>query len=121
MLLNFRNRWNKEYLLQWPEHLQRKNKKGLDICTKGAIVLVYEPNKKRVDFITGIIESFKPSEDEKKQIAVVKSLIRGRIATLMKPINRLYPIETSPYLMDEDVLPKWKFVNEKDITLLKQN
>ena len=82
---------------------------------------MYEPNKKRVDFITGIIESFKPSEDEKKQIAVVKSLIRGRIATLMKPINRLYPIETSPYLMDEDVLPKWKFVNEKDITLLKQN
>ena len=121
ILLNFRNRWNKEYLLQWPEHFKRKNKKGLDICTKGAIVLVYEPTKKRADFKTGIIESFKSSQDGKKQIAVVKSLIKGRIATLMRPINRPYPIETSPYLMDEDVLPKSKFVNEKDITLLKQN
>ena len=48
-------------------------------------------------------------------------MINGRIATLMRRINRLYPIETCPYLMDEDVLPKLKFVNEKNIKLLKQN
>ena len=30
-------------------------------------------------------------------------------------------IETSPYLMGENVLPKLKFVNEKNIKLLKEN
>ena len=103
------------------ENFKHKNEKGLDICNKGYIVLVYEPNKKRADFKTGIIESFKPSLDGKKRIAVVKCMIKGRIATLMRPNNRLYLIETSPYLMDEDVLPKLKFVNEKNIKLLKQN
>ena len=83
--------------------------------------MVYEPNKKRADFKTGITENFKPSQDGKKRIAVVKCMTKGRIATLVRPINRLYPIETSPYLMDEDVLPKFKFVNEKNIKLLKKN
>ena len=73
------------------------------------------------DFKTGIIESFKPSQDGKKRIAVVKCIIKGRIATLMRPINRLYLIETGPYLMDEDVLSKLKFVNEKNIKFLKEN
>ena len=81
--------------------------------------MVYEPNKKRAHFKTGTIESFNPSQDGKKRIA--ECMIKGRIATLMQPINRLYPIETSPYLMDEDVLSKLKFVNEKNIKLLKQN
>ena len=62
ILVNFRNRWNKEYLLQLREHFKYKNEKGLDICDKGGIVLVYEPNKKRADFKTGIFESFKPSQ-----------------------------------------------------------
>ena len=44
-----------------------------------------------------------------------------KFTTLTRPINRLYPIETSPYLMDEDVLPKLKFVNEKNIKFLKEN
>ena len=114
ILVDFRNRWNKEYLLQLREHFKHKNEKGLDICNKGDIVLVYKPNKKRADFETGIIESFKPSQDGKKRIAVVKCMKKGRIATLIRPINRLYPIETSPYLMDEDVLPKLKFLNEKE-------
>ena len=108
-------------LQQLREHFQHKNEKGSDICNKGDIALVCEPNKKRADFKTDIIESFKPSQDGKKRIAVVKCMIKERIATLMRPINRLYPIETSPYLMDEDVLPKLKFVNEKNIKFLKQN
>ena len=103
------------------ERFKHKNEKGLDKCNKGDIVLVYEPNKKRTYFKTGIIESFKTSQDGKKQIAVLKCIIRGGIETLPRPINRLYPIETSPYLMDEDVLPKLKFVNEKNIKFLKEN
>ena len=95
ILVDFRNRWNKEYLLQLREHFKHKNE-SLDICKKGDVVLVYEPNKKRADFKTGIIESFKPSQDGKKRIAVVKCMKKGRLATLMRPINRLYPIETSP-------------------------
>ena len=66
----------------------QKNEKGLEICNKGDIVLVYEPNKKRADFKTGITESFKPSQDGKKQIAVITYMIKGRIATLMRPMNR---------------------------------
>ena len=30
-------------------------------------------------------------------------ITKRRIATLSRPINRHFPIETSPYLMDEDV------------------
>ena len=119
ILVDFRNRWNKEYLLQLREHFKQKIEKGLDICNKGDIALLYEPNKKRADFKTGIIESFKPSQDGKKRIVVVKCMIKGRIVTLKRPINRLCPIETSTYLMDEDVLPKLKFVNEKNIKFLK--
>ena len=47
ILVNFRNRWNKKYLLQLREHFKHKNKKGLDICKKGDIVLVYESSKKK--------------------------------------------------------------------------
>ena len=83
--------------------------------------MTFEPSKKRADFKKGITESFKPSQDGKKRIAVVKCMIKGRIAILMRRINRLYPIETCPYLVDEDVLPKLKFVNKKNIKLLKQN
>ena len=50
VLVDFRNRWNKEYLLQLREHFKHKNEKGLDRCNKGDIVLVYELNKKRADF-----------------------------------------------------------------------
>ena len=108
-------------MLQLREHFKHKNEKGLDICNKGDIVLLYESNKKRADFKAGIIESFKLSQDVKKRIAAVKRMIKGRIATPIRPINRLYPIKTSPYLMDEEALPKLKFVNEKNIKLLKKN
>ena len=118
ILVDFRNCWNKEHLLQSREHFKHKNE-VLNICNKDDIVLVYEPNEKRADFKTGIIESFEPSQDGKNRIAVVKCMIKGRIETLMRPINRLYPIETSP--MDEDVLPNLKFVNEKNIKPLKLN
>ena len=108
-------------MLQLQEHFKYKNERGLGICNKGDIVLVCEPNKKISDFKTGITESFKPSQDEKKRIADAKCVIKGRTATPTRPINRLYPIETSPYLMGENVLPKLKFVNEKNIKLLKEN
>ena len=102
------------------EHFKYKNEKCVDICNKGDIALVYELNKKRVDFKTGIIEHFKLSQDGKKRIRVVKYMIKGRIATLTRAINRLFPIETSPYLMDEGVLAKLKFVNENNIKFLEK-
>ena len=86
-------------MLQLREHFKHKNEKGLDKCNKGDIILVYEPSKKRTYFKTGIIESFKRSQDGKKQIAVLKCIIKGGIKTLPRPINRFCPIETSPYLM----------------------
>ena len=50
ILVDFRNLWNKEHLLQLVEHFKYKNEKGLDTsmdtCNKGNIVFVYEPNKK---------------------------------------------------------------------------
>ena len=57
ILVDFRNRGNKEYLLQLREHFKHKNKKGLNACHKGDIVFVYKQNKKRTDFKTGIIEN----------------------------------------------------------------
>ena len=57
ILVDFRNRWNKEYLLQLREYFKHKNEKGLDACNKDDIVFVHEPNKKRADFKTGITEN----------------------------------------------------------------
>ena len=52
---------------------------------------------------------------------MVKCMIKRRIATLTRPINRLYPIEGDPYLLGEDVSPKFKFIKEKNIKFLKEN
>ena len=71
-------------MLQLGEHLQYKNEKCLDTCNKGNIVFVFESNKKRADFKTGIIGDFKPYQDGKKQMAVAKCMIKGRIATLTR-------------------------------------
>ena len=45
ILFNFKNRQNKEYLLQLREHFKRKNDKVLDKCNKGDNDLVCERNK----------------------------------------------------------------------------
>ena len=44
---------------------------------------------KKADFKTGIIKNFKPFQDGKKGISVVKYIIKRRIATLMRLINRI--------------------------------
>ena len=44
--------------------------------------------KKIADFKTGIIENLKPFKDGKKQIAVIKYIIKGRIPTLTWPVIR---------------------------------
>ena len=75
-------------MLQLGEHFKYKNEKDLDTCKKDDIVFVYEPNTKRAYFKTGIIDKSKPFQDGKTQIAVVKCVIKGRIATLTQPINR---------------------------------
>ena len=86
-LIDFRNRWNKQYLLQLSEHIKYRNE-GLDTCNKGEIAFVYEPNKKRADFETVMIENFKQFQGGKKRIVVVKCIIEGSIATLTRPINK---------------------------------
>ena len=57
---------------------------------------------KKADFKTGIIEIFKPFQDGKKGIAMVKCIIKGRTATLTRPIDRL-SYRDYPYLMNQDV------------------
>ena len=44
--------------------------------------------EKNSNFKTGIIENLKPFQDMKKQIAVGNYIIKGRTATLTRPINR---------------------------------
>ena len=44
--------------------------------------------EKNSNFKTGVIENLKPFQDMKKQIAVVNYIIKGRTATLTRPINR---------------------------------
>ena len=40
--------------------------------------------------------------------------------TLTQPINKFQPIEINPYLMDEEILLKLKFISEKNIEFLKE-
>ena len=72
ILVDFRNRWNKEYLLLLREQFKHKTKKV----------------KIHPDVKTCITENFWPSKSGKRQIAVVKCMIKGRIATLTRPISR---------------------------------
>ena len=73
ILVDFRIRCNKDFLLQLREHFKHENEKGLHTCNKGEIVFVYEPNKERADLKIGITENFKPSQDGEKQIAVANA------------------------------------------------
>ena len=82
---------------------------------------INETKKEQADFKIGIIGNSKPSQDWKIRVAVVKCMLKGRIATLTWGINRHYPIQVSPCLLGDDVSPKLKFMKEKNITFLKEN
>ena len=63
--------------------------KKVEIRAIKATLFLCMSQTKKADFKTSIMENFKPFQVEKKGIAVVKCIVKGRIATLTRPINRL--------------------------------
>ena len=89
-----------------------KTELGETLCSEGDIVLVFEPNKKRIKYKLEIIQEFKSSQDGEKCVAIVKCISNNKRVTLDSPINRLYPIEPKSNLNvdDEPCFNKWELM-----------
>ena len=64
------------------------------MCEKDDVVLIHEDKVPRATFKVGIVESFKPSRDNQKRVALVRYINSdGKVSKIYRPINKLYPVE----------------------------
>jgi len=81
-------RFRKEYLANLVQRKNERQNKSLEI---GDIVLVGIENKKRFEWPLGKILEIYPGKDQKIRVAKVKTA-KG---TLLRPLQRLFPLEVS--------------------------
>ncbi|KAJ8979701.1 hypothetical protein NQ317_000986 [Molorchus minor] len=86
--LSLRNRFRQEYLSQL---LLIHSKMPITEFKIGDVVLVESDNRKRLDWPLGVIEEVFPGKDGKSRLVKLRTS-RG---TLLRPIQRLYPLEIS--------------------------
>lgn len=98
-----RERFRKEYLSIL---VQRGSERKLDNLQVGDVVLIGADGKKRLDWPMGRIMEFLPGKDGKVRLARVKTAS----STVLRPLQRLYPLEVSSELEVESFLPR---VNER--------
>lgn len=86
-----------EYLLELRNtHGSRKRGSGKDEVSEGDVVIIQEDNEKRGFWKLGLIEEVIYGGDERIRGAVVKVRKTGRKCSKMRrPVQRLYPIESS--------------------------
>ena len=92
------NRFRKEYLAQL---VQRKNELGEIPLQVGDTVLIGSENKKRYEWpLARVIELF-PGKDQKIRVAKLKTAN----GILLRPLQRLYPLEVgNPKSMEDSVI-----------------
>ncbi len=103
--------WHDEYLPSLRERTQTELKQprvtAKDVPKNGDVVLIHQENVPRGGWKYGRIQELIQSRDGK--IRSAKVMLQSR-SVLLKPINRLYPIEVSSTTMEEiemvDLSPK---------------
>ena len=74
-LAHFWNRWRKKYLVNLREFHRNKLSRPESIVQVGDVVVVYEEDKKRGEWILGVVET------------------KGKPVHLSRPVQKLYPLE----------------------------
>ena len=83
-------------------------------------MIIHGEKLSRAYFKIEIIEDFKFSRDRFKRVAFVKYQTNDQKSTIIqRPINKLYPIETSVSETNETENCKLTFVDERNIHKMK--
>ena len=96
LMQKFWQRWKSEYLLELcNSHKTEKGTSKHEIIAEGDVVLVHDDLVKqgfwKIELVTKVI----PGRDDVVQGAVVKVCSGGSCTLLRRPIQRLYPLETT--------------------------
>ena len=93
VLTHFWKRWKQEYLTQLREYHRPREAKGPSV-NKGAVVVIAEDNVKRLNWNIGQIEKLLTGRDGNTRAVVVRTIGKdGKVTTLDRPIQKLYPLE----------------------------
>ena len=92
-LSHFWNRWRREYLANLRE-FHRCNTRNQDRTVEvGDVVVVFEEEKKRGKWKTGVVESLVKGKDGVVRGARVRIVTKGKPIHLSRPVQKLYPLE----------------------------
>lgn len=92
-LSHFWNRWRREYLANLRE-FHRCNTRNQDRTVEvGDVVVVFEEEKKRGEWKTGVVESLVKGKDGVVRGARVRIVTKGKPIHLSRPVQKLYPLE----------------------------
>ena len=93
-LSHFWNRWRKEYLTDLREFHKMQFRKAVPIEI-GDLVLLQEDNVKRGQWKTAVVENLINGKDGEIRGAVVRKAGKGKPETLIRPLQKLFPLEIS--------------------------
>ena len=85
--------WQNEYLLELREHQKRKKSNSDLHANVGDVVLIKDERLKRSEWKLGRVKRLIQSKDFKIRAAEVNVITNGKLQTLKRPVNKLYPIE----------------------------
>ena len=93
-LSHFWNRWRKEYLTDLREFHKMQCRKAVPIEI-GDLVLLQEDSTKRGQWKTAVVENLINGKDGEIRGAVVRKAGKGKPETLIRPLQKLFPLEIS--------------------------
>lgn len=91
----FWKRWRREYLLELRDTHRYHRSSGSPQFSEGDIVVIYDEKQPRSRWSLGKIERVIVGVDGEKRAAVVRVCKKGRVVTLHRPIQHLYPLEVA--------------------------
>ena len=93
LLDGFWTRWRREYLLELREAHRYHHSSGQSQLSEGDVVVVFSSEQPRSFWKIGRIEQIIAGPDGQNRAATVRVSSKGRISTLNRPIQHLYPLE----------------------------
>ena len=94
VLQHYWGRWSKEYVVNLREFHKSKNLQNQRIVTPGEVVLVHDEKTPRQSWKIGrIIETQTSADGEVRGVKVAVVNKKGRLYSLNRPEQRIYPLE----------------------------
>ena len=94
-LEHFWQRWRKEYLVNLREFHRCRSERQERKVEIGdvVVVVVYDEEKKRGEWKTGVVEGLVTGKDREIRGAKVRVITKGKPVHLLRPVQKLYPLE----------------------------